>query len=152
MHFWVVASMIEWRDAFSVGNKLLDVQHQQLVEIINQISTGLSASEEATVRQARFRVLLDATEKHFETENRVLAEILAGARRTSSAARILSKTAIETHIQAHSKALTQLRLIVEKIERTCGSEVLGHTEELVAWFVDHSVKHDADLKAVFQAM
>ena len=145
-------SMIAWTSVFSVGNRVLDAQHQNLVEIINQIYAGLSTSEEATLRHARLHALIDAAKGHFESENRILGEILSDAAKTRTAVKTLSKAAIGAHVQSHSKALIQLQSIIQMIEGAGRSEALKYCEELIAWFIDHSVKHDADLKTVFQAM
>lgn len=56
---------MEWKDAYSVGNELLDSQHRQLIELVNQLTgeTPLSDVLEGLRRYA---------ETHFQTEEGLL--------------------------------------------------------------------------------
>ena len=38
-------AQMEWKDAYSVGNELLDSQHKQLIELVNQLTGEVPLSD-----------------------------------------------------------------------------------------------------------
>jgi hypothetical protein len=56
----------------------------------------------------------------------------------------MAKAAFDEHIAEHEALLARLAVIVTGPARTL-------SDELKAWFVDHVLSYEADLKAIFQA-
>lgn len=65
-------SFILWRDAFSVENRLIDSQHQKLVNIINQLYDGISKKGTEIKMQQVFNELVAYTKYHFEAEESLM--------------------------------------------------------------------------------
>jgi hemerythrin-like metal-binding protein len=66
--------IIDWNDGFSVGIKIIDEQHRDLVETVNKLYDSIyknSASEEI---DDAFKHLMDYAEHHFGTEERFFEE------------------------------------------------------------------------------
>ncbi|MHC4222495.1 MAG: bacteriohemerythrin [Planctomycetota bacterium] len=65
---------IEWDPSFSVGVKLLDTQHKQIIEMVNRlISDADTTVRSETVSELLTRLTKYANE-HFQTEERLLRE------------------------------------------------------------------------------
>lgn len=66
--------LIDWQPAYSVGEPLLDQDHQNLVELINTLHEAWEAGEDLTVLHGIFGELLMYTDYHFQREESLLAE------------------------------------------------------------------------------
>lgn len=71
--------MITWREEYSVGYNQFDVQHKKLINIINEIQPLLNneilSDEELYVEISDILTkLLDYTEYHFESEEKLFEE------------------------------------------------------------------------------
>lgn len=61
-------SPIEWQSTYNVGIKVIDEQHQHLIEIINRLSTELEEHIETVSLQEFFQEFVNYGEYHFQTE------------------------------------------------------------------------------------
>ena len=147
---------LKWMKGYAVGHAGLDAEHRHLVASINEIYSA----ELATPDINRIGILLDAfkfaAKKHLEHENSAMREISAGAR-NFQANRLaflgaMSDAVIDEHIAEHALALRRLDLIIRAfyLDACCSEQRLSNA--LRDWFVEHAVKYDAHLKAVFQAV
>jgi hemerythrin-like metal-binding protein len=146
-----MSQRLKWIDAFSVGHAVLDAEHRDLIDRINQLCAALDAKEDMTPKHPDLRALTHAVKEHFDHEGAVLNEVVSGTS-ASVSARTLGETAINEHVSAHESAFVDLHAIIGNIERSALDRLPDYCEDLVRWFVDHSIKYDSHLKAVFQAM
>ncbi|MDE1930110.1 MAG: hemerythrin domain-containing protein [Alphaproteobacteria bacterium] len=146
-----MAERLEWHDAFAVGHTTLDAQHREFVNHINRIYKALDAKEPTERWQDHLDVLMQAAKAHFAYESAVLGDVV-GSASTPKGAKAVGEAVIREHIVAHDSALAELGAIVANIARSVPEELPQLGEQLVRWFIDHSIKHDAHLKTVFQAM
>ena len=65
-------SFILWRSSLSVGNDLIDSQHQKLVEIINRLYDGISKKDPQLKMQEIFNELVAYTKYHFNAEEEMM--------------------------------------------------------------------------------
>ncbi len=65
-------TLITWMDEFSVNIKEIDNQHRQLVEMINQLHRAMREGKSAQVINDILNRLIDYTEFHFATEERLM--------------------------------------------------------------------------------
>ncbi|NJK98690.1 MAG: hemerythrin family protein [Bacteroidales bacterium] len=65
-------AFILWRSAFSVENRLIDSQHQKLVDIINRLYDGISQRSTELKMQEIFNELISYTRYHFEAEESLM--------------------------------------------------------------------------------
>jgi len=142
---------LAWSETFSVGHEALDAQHRDLINRINQLCAALDAQEDMTPKYPDLRALIHAVKEHFDHEMTILKDIVTGAW-ASIDAKAAGKTALDDHGSAHERSLTDLHAIVGKIEQSPSTTLPDYSVELVRWFANHSIKHDATLKTVFQTL
>jgi len=61
-----------WKDAFNCGNQLIDMQHQSLFHISNELLEAVLANAPITVTSSIVRRLLHAVTQHFCDEEKIL--------------------------------------------------------------------------------
>lgn len=94
-----------------------------------------------------------ATREHVQNENAILWELrsgthtaLQGRPRTAPVLKAMAEAAFEEeHMAEHN-------LWLGRIDNTHGLPLDTLSETLKSWFLDHAIKHDSKLKAIFQAM
>jgi hemerythrin-like metal-binding protein len=143
-----MAHQLEWKDAFSVGHTVLDMEHRGLLASINEICTGKPVEN----IEHRVQSLMLLVKNHFDHEDATLREIIERGPEIPAGARAVSREAIWEHIRGHEIALARLTAIGQAIVNTGVDDLPRHCENLKRWFINHAVKHDAHLKSVFQAL
>lgn len=143
---------LAWSDAFCVGHEALDTEHQRLVEAINQVCAAFDANDPAVQIRTCSNTLKIAIAKHLRHESDVLNKIKSGTfghtqiqNPTPAFLKAMSEAAFEQHIAEHVDFLGHVGAIIAEATRASCSD-------LKAWFVNHAIKHDSHLKAIFQAM
>lgn len=151
-----MTELLSWSDAFAVGHDVLDAQHRGLIEAINKLCSAVLAKPGNDELCELCKSLKRAAEEHFTHENAILREILhntdSGPKRRRRQAHLitLTGTALEAHIADHSQAFSRLEQMLEHLH--IGADALAFCNDLKDWFVQHAIKHDSHLKALFQSM
>ena len=65
-------SLIQWKDDYSVNVKEIDAQHQQLVNMVNQLHAAMREGKANQVLQDLLKKLIDYTGYHFSTEEKLM--------------------------------------------------------------------------------
>lgn len=65
-------SFILWRSALSVGDELIDGQHQKLIEIINRLYDGIMKKNSQVKMEEIFHELVAYTKYHFNAEEEIM--------------------------------------------------------------------------------
>jgi hemerythrin len=143
---------LPWSENFAVGHETVDKQHRRLVELINEIDAALEAAKVAARLPHLVKLLRLSAEEHFREEDALLWEIkmgtygpIEGRSHPSRSAEAMANTAFDEHIAEHAAMLARLDAIV-------GASPDALSNALKSWFVDHVIKQDSHLKAIFQAM
>jgi len=144
-----VPSAIPWRDSFAIGHEEMDRQHRQLADTINDIHGAAAAQDEAQVGHL-IKALKLAAQEHFREEDAILWQMVTGTfKRRSSRALPRPRSAMtHTAFQKHTTEHTELLTALDNIAREPLESMI---DRLKFWFVDHIVRQDSHLKAVFQA-
>jgi hemerythrin len=155
-----------WSEALAVGHESLDAEHRSLVEALNGINAGLRAGQTSD----QIRPLLDAlkslAEDHARHEDWILRRLNAGPLPSvvdrQAFLRALVGVDIAAHTTGHVHWLAKLNRIIQGFDHPgldhpgvghqCGSAGRPLSSDLNAWFLDHVDKHEAPLRAVFQAL
>jgi hemerythrin len=146
---------LTWSASFSVGHPELDAEHRSLIEAVNAISVADKVNCAPQKLEDLLNELNLATEKHFEHENFVLRAIISKAatdRHSPTFLKAMSDAAITEHIDDHQRAFAYLESIMHAKYSGTPSAEQPLADELINWFLDHAIKHDAHLKAIFQAI
>jgi len=146
------AQALAWSDSFAVGHDELDAQHRGLVDAINAVEAAVRQRQGPAPLSRALTALREAAAEHIRRENALLWEIgtgtheaLKGRARTPHFLKAMAEAAFEEHVAKHDELLARLDAIL-----VGPAEAL--TEALKTWFVDHAIKHDLHLKAIFQAV
>jgi len=123
-------AIIKWSDEYSLGLKVIDKQHQLLVNMINRMHEVVTLSDGTEMSQIRriFVELSDYMDNHFKTEEELL--------------KIYHFPEIQSHRQQHNKLamqLLELQLSFSKGHRKISLELL---EFLNNWFINHIMVSD----------
>ncbi len=139
-------------DSFCVGHDELDAEHQQLVEMINDVEMAVRGRQDPQQVAELLTALRLAAVRHIERENALLWQIGAGTYEpikgrapTPHFLRAMAGAALDKHIAEHDSFLDRLDQVISGSLETVG-------EALKTWFLDHAIKQDSHLKAIFQAM
>jgi hemerythrin len=143
---------LPWSESFAVGHHGLDTEHRRMVDAINDIIAAVHSRQDLERLPDLLRVLRDVTVEHFHHENTLLRDIKSGAYkplqglpRTQNFLKAMAEAAFDDHIADHETMLARFDTI-------CSHAIETLCEALKAWLVDHVIKHDSHLKAIFQAM
>jgi hemerythrin-like metal-binding protein len=67
------ANVFRWNDSYSVGIPDIDIQHQQLFAIIDELQQAMKGGQSKSVMGKTLARLLDYTVRHFSFEQAMLA-------------------------------------------------------------------------------
>lgn len=141
---------LPWRESFAVGHPVLDAEHQRMVVLINDVISAIGGTPERIPDLlTRLRA---ATREHVQNENAILWELrsgtytsLQGQPRSPPFLKAMAEAAFEEHMAEHDMWLG-------RIDNTHDLPHDTLSETLKSWFLEHAIKHDSKLKAIFQAM
>ncbi len=122
---------IEWREEFSVGNRAVDHEHQELIDLVNRLNRVISSGGGTDDVEASFGDLYQAISAHFALEEKFMREH--------------GYDQLAEHKADHERLLDELRDIMDDYregEREAAQELMRRVE---AWFVNHFKSHDARL-------
>lgn len=127
---------IQWRERFSVGNDLIDADHQYLIEIINKAEAAFLAHNRTLLLDvlgelARYGV------HHFEREEAI--------------AKAVGYSATQGLHQSHLDLIQSLSSFKAKIGETWEPEAIGaFTVFLRDWLLVHVIREDMLMKPFLQ--
>lgn len=125
-----------WQPEYSVNIKTIDVQHQELVNILNRLFTAVSMREGDKAIIGILDALTSYTQTHFALEERLMREA--------------KYEDLEPHIAEHRKLLEQLDRLAKKFmveEKPIYFEMLGFLKN---WLKGHILGVDKKYSAALQ--
>ena len=124
-------SVLQWRNEFSVGNKIIDHDHQELIGRIRERQLKLEGCEDpGKIVQVLGEIYADIAD-HFALEERLMEQ--------------LRYAASADHKEDHETLLDELREIMVEVEDDGVLDESELTDDLDRWFSDHFRTHDARL-------
>jgi hemerythrin-like metal-binding protein len=122
-------SLIEWKDEFSVGVASVDVEHRQMIDLINDLHAlvGEKASEEEV--STMLGEIFAQISAHFALEEKFMRET--------------RYPHFPEHKRDHEKLLDELRDIMDRVEDDGAYDEMALSAELRDWFTNHFRTHDA---------
>lgn len=119
---------ILWRSSLSVGNDLIDSQHQKLIEIINQLYDGINKKDAQLKMEEVFKELVAYTRYHFNAEEEIMMR--------SGTPQLL------THKKAHNDFIAKVNTL--KLNNLTGDEKLKMEvfKFLRTWLTEHIMNVD----------
>ncbi|MDA0706347.1 MAG: bacteriohemerythrin [Proteobacteria bacterium] len=128
-------SLIKWRDEFSVGVPEVDYEHQELIELINDLHRSVQEGVTRDQVVARLGEIFAQIAAHFALEEKVMQET--------------RYRAFPEHKTDHEALLDDLRDIMDEVEDDGEFNEAQLTSDLDRWFSEHFRTHDAKLHQAF---
>lgn len=124
-------SLIEWKDEFSVGVASVDLEHRELIDLINALHALIGDSASADDVVSMLGEIFAQISAHFALEEKYMRET--------------RYPLLDEHKGDHEVLLDQLRDIMElvDVDGSYNEQVLS--EDLERWFTEHFRTHDARL-------
>jgi len=124
-------SLIEWKEAYSVGVAEVDLEHRELIDLINDLHAlmGKGATYEEVV----------------DTLGEIYAQISAHFALEEKFMRTSRYAGYSSHKENHEELLDELRDIMDRVEDDGRFEEERLSAELERWFTVHFSTHDAKL-------
>jgi hemerythrin len=143
-----VSILLSWSETFSVGHPGLDSEHRAIIDTI----CAVAGAKDEACRRELLNSVIGTGQAHIEHENAVLRAIsrLDPATRSRCSVLVDGQLAATEHIREHEQTVVRLRSLARDADKMGSSSALYET--LCHWFVGHAVKHDAQLKMLFQAI
>ena len=130
-------TLIEWKDEFSVGVPAVDVEHRDLIDLINDLHElmGEGATQEQ-VTSALGEIFAQIS-AHFALEEKFMRDS--------------AYDEYAAHKNAHEALLEEIRDIMDRVEDDGSYDERRLSTELERWFSEHFRTHDARLHRHFAA-
>jgi hemerythrin len=114
---------MEWKDEFSVGVTAMDVQHKQLVAMVNQLYEAMRLSKGDAVIGSILPSLVLYTKSHFAAEEKVMKES--------------GFPGLAAHQALHQQLTKQATELLEKIKAGKMVATVSLATFLKDWLVNH---------------
>jgi len=126
-------SLIEWKDSFSVGVAAVDLEHRELIELINELHERIGAAADNDMTLAMLGEIYAQISAHFALEEKYMRES--------------EYPQFPQHKEDHEELLDELRDIMDRVEDLGRYDADELSQELGRWFSEHFRTHDALLHA-----
>ena len=70
-----MAAYIVWKDFYSVNNPLLDSEHKQIIEYVNELYTAMNSPSDSAAKKRVLERLVQYTQTHFDHEEKIMQEV-----------------------------------------------------------------------------
>ncbi len=125
-------ALIEWKDAYALGVPSVDLEHRQLIDLINELHESLCGDRDESATIVEFLGELCACiGAHFALEERMM--------RTSG------YPDFSAHKADHERLLDELRDLMDAYEDGLCCAPAPVSASLDVWFTEHFGSHDAKL-------
>ena len=126
-------SLIEWKDSFSVGVAAVDLEHRELIELINELHERIGEAADTDMTLAMLGEIYAQISAHFALEEKYMRES--------------EYLRFPEHKEDHEELLDELRDIMDRVEDLGRYDADELSQELGRWFSEHFRTHDALLHA-----
>jgi hemerythrin len=124
-------SLITWKDEFSVGVAAVDLEHRELIELINGLDAGMREYASQTTVVETLGEIYARISAHFALEEKIM--------------RKAGYDGFATHKHDHERLLDELLDVIDSVDDAGHYDRAGLSRDLNRWFSDHFRTHDARL-------
>ena len=127
----------QWSDELSVGNSLIDQDHKELVNLVNELHQAVQDGKSNETLGRILQALFTYTQEHFQREELLMEHI-----------NYVDK---EAHLDQHKKLIDQVVVLQDAFDRG-RVEVANNTAELLRyWLTHHIMRTDKKLSVAIAA-
>jgi hemerythrin len=124
-------SLIQWKNEFSVGVAAVDLEHRELIQLINRLDADMQEYATKKMVLQTLGEIYARISAHFALEEKIMRD--AGYDDYS------------THKQDHESLLDELVGIIDSVDDAGRYDRTALSRSLDSWFSDHFQTHDAKL-------
>lgn len=124
-------ALVEWQKEFETGVPGIDLEHQELITLINSFESGIKEKSNKNTLLDGLNDIYAAIYSHFTYEESVMERN--------------GYDQYEVHRADHIKLLDEIGDISDEVERTAKFDEQRLKEQLNGWFAVHFRTHDARL-------
>lgn len=115
----------QWSDALSVGNRLIDQDHLELLTLVNELHGAAMTGKGGEQVAKTLQTLFIYTQEHFQREELLMEHI--------------SYPGLEMHRGQHKSLIDQVLVLQDAFKRG-RSEVATNTAELLRYWLTHHIQ------------
>jgi hemerythrin len=124
-------SLLQWKPEYSVGDESMDVEHQEMIDLINEIYEKLESDPDPDQVEQCLGDIFSTVSMHFALEERLM--------RKSNYAEY------PAHKDDHEDLLDQIRDLMDDFAADSSSGAVRLEKSLSGWFASHFSTFDARL-------
>lgn len=128
-------TLIEWKNDFSVGITAVDLEHRELIALINDIHALMHQGATHDQVVSSLGEIFAQISAHFALEEKFMREV--------------QYEGYGAHKTDHESLLDEIRDIMDRVEDDGSYDESGLSSELERWFTIHFRTHDAKLHQKF---
>lgn len=121
----------QWNSALSVGNKLIDQDHLELVTLVNELHSAAQEGKSGDVLGKILQALFAYTQEHFEREELLMAHI--------------DYAELDAHKEQHRQLMDQVLVLQDAFARGRSDVAMNTAELLRHWLLHHIMRTDKKL-------
>ncbi|RKZ70541.1 MAG: hemerythrin-like metal-binding protein [Gammaproteobacteria bacterium] len=122
-------NLVEWRDEFKIGIEEVDFEHQELIELINELYAEAKKEDSALAVMDCLEEIFAKISAHFALEEKVMRD--------------LQYDEYEDHKEDHELLLDSIMDIMDEYADDTGLDEEEFADRLNNWFVRHFSTKDA---------
>ncbi len=122
-------ALVEWRDDFKIGIEEVDFEHQEMIELINELYGETKKAGSSMAVMYFLGEIFEKISAHFALEEKVMRE--------------LKYDQYEDHKEDHERLLDTIMDIIDEYQDTPTLDEKVLAEQLNSWFVNHFSTKDA---------
>jgi len=122
-------TLVEWRDEFKIGIEEVDFEHQELIELINELYAETKKEDSAMAVMDCLGEIFAKISAHFALEEKVMRD--------------LQYDQYEDHKEDHELLLDSIMDIMDEYADDTGLDEEEFADRLNDWFVRHFSTKDA---------
>ncbi|RKZ46209.1 MAG: hemerythrin-like metal-binding protein [Gammaproteobacteria bacterium] len=122
-------NLVEWRDEFKIGIEEVDFEHQELIELINELYAETKKEDSALAVMDCLEEIFAKISAHFALEEKVMRD--------------LQYDEYEDHKEDHELLLDSIMDIMDEYADDTGLDEEEFADRLNNWFVRHFSTKDA---------
>ena len=124
-------SLIRWKDEFSVGVAAVDLEHRELIQLINRLDADMQEYATKTAVVQALGEIYARISAHFALEEKIMRDA--------------DYDGLAAHKQDHELLLDALLDIIDDVDGAGRYDRAALSQRLESWFSEHFQTHDAQL-------
>lgn len=121
----------QWSAALSVGNKLIDQDHLELVTLVNELHSAAQEGKSGDVLGKILQALFAYTQEHFQREELLMEHI--------------HYAELDAHKEQHRQLMDQVLVLQGAFARGRSDVAINTAELLRHWLLHHIMRTDKKL-------